>query len=195
MNSSNYRASIIEDIFSDESSNPSPFHKSEPKHDYKNQSIEQIIRHKINRMYPECLMTKTSQHGDYGIYKALIETLTAGDSKYITAFVANDKVKVGSEKMLSSLQWTCFQTRTTNNVAKEFEGFEAYPQRYVVTVETNVTDPIHLVDEKRNYFVYKPENLPLNIQILKMNENDHFAERGTVTSALDLFQTVLTIET
>jgi hypothetical protein len=101
---------------------------------------------------------------------------------------------MSSEKMLSSLRWVSFQTRTTENIAKEFNGIQVYPQQYRITTQNNITDPVNLIEEKRSHFLYLPENLPVKIEVLKLKEDDSFARKGTVSSALELYQTVLTIE-
>jgi len=101
---------------------------------------------------------------------------------------------MGSEKMLSSLRWVSFQTRTTDNIAKEFNGVQVYPQTYSINSQNNISDPVNLIEEKRSHFLYLPENLPIRIEVLKLKEDDNFARKGTVSSALELYQTVLTIE-
>jgi hypothetical protein len=42
--------------------------------------------------------------------------------------------------------------------------------------------------------IYKPENLPLTVELLKMKDSDSFSDSGTVLSALELFQTILILE-
>jgi hypothetical protein len=189
---SKIKASIIEDITQVEDDLPP--RPQRPQRDYSGQNLTQIIRQKINNMYANFLMTKTDQHGPYGIYKALVDSLTTGDSKYVVAIVPNDQSPIGIGRLLSVLQWICFQTRTTDNLAQEFHNLEVYPQFYSITSANNVSDTINLLDERKSHYLYRPENLPLKIEILKLKETDTFAERGTVTSALELYQTVLTIE-
>ena len=66
------------------------------------------------------------------------------------------------------LQWICFQTRTTNNLAQEFHNLEVYPQFYSITNANNVSDTINLLDERKSHYLYRPENLPLKIEIPKI---------------------------
>ena len=196
----NIKASIIEDITQSneeyEVGNRLPPKRPVyvPK-DYSNiGNIQQMIRQKINNVYRNFIMTKVEQYNEYGIYKALIDALTTGDSKYIVVVVPNDQSPIGSERLLSSLNWICFQTRTTDNIGQEFNNIQVYPQSYYINSSNNISDPVNLVDEKRTHFLYRPENLPLKIEVLKLNSSDSFASRGTVTSALELHQTILTIE-
>jgi hypothetical protein len=42
--------------------------------------------------------------------------------------------------------------------------------------------------------VYNTSNLPLKVEILKLNEDDTFSEEGSIMSALEVFQTIITLE-
>ena len=48
--------------------------------------------------------------------------------------------------------------------------------------------------ETNTKMIYSTSNLPLKVEILKINEDDTFSEEGSVLSALEVFQTVVTIE-
>lgn len=190
------KAELIEDVTADN------FAPSQRNNQIKNNafdystpsSVQSLIRQRVNSIYDSFVMTKVGQYQDMGIYKALIDSLIAGPSRYIVAIVPQDSAPMSSEKMLSSLRWVSFQTRTTENIAKEFNGIQVYPQQYRITTQNNITDPVNLIEEKRSHFLYLPENLPVKIEVLKLKEDDNFARKGTVSSALELYQTVLTIE-
>ena len=191
-----FNAEIIEDVTADNFT-PSQRNNSSKNgmFDYSNPtSIQSLIRQRVNNMYDSFVMTKVGQYQDMGIYKALVDSLIAGPSRYVVAIVPQDSTPMGSEKMLSSLKWVSFQTRTTENIVKEFNGVQVYPQTYRITPQNNITDPVNLIEEKRSHFLYLPENLPVKIEVLKLKEDDSFARKGTVSSALELYQTVLTIE-
>ena len=196
----NIKASIIEDITQNDSSSDignrlPPKRPTYVSRDFSNSSgIQNMIRQKINNVYANFLMTKVEQFNEYGIYKALVDSLTSGDAKYVVAVVPNDNLQIGSQRLLTSLHWICFQTRTTDNIRNEFNNIEVYPQSYYISSSNNITDPIRLIDEKRTHFLYRPDNLPLKIEVLKLSGTDNFSTRGTVLSALELYQTILTIE-
>jgi hypothetical protein len=191
-----FKGVIIEDVTADNFTpsnrvNPSSFNSV----DYSNPSaVDNLIRKKINNIYDNFIMTKVGQHDNYGIYKALVDSLLAGPSRFIVAIVPNDITPIGSEKMLSSLKWVNFQTRTTDNLTKEFNGIQVYPQPYRITAQNKIDDVVTLIDEKRSHFLYRPDNLPLKIEVLKLTESDNFAQKGSVSAVLELYQTVLTIE-
>ena len=156
-------------------------------------SMTDLIRDKISNLYNNFVMTKVGQYETHGIYKALVNSLTSNSSKFIVAIVPNDNVPIGREKLLSSLKWVSFQTRTTTNILREFGNIELRPQSYYITSDNNISDVVNLVDEKHSNFLYIPDNLPLKIEVLKLKNDDSFANKGTVMSALELYQTVLSI--
>jgi len=191
-----FKAVLIEDVTADN------FAPSQRNNQSKNvmfdystpNSVHTLIRQKVSNVYDSFVMTKVGQYQDMGIYKALVNSLLAGPSRYIVAIVPQDSAPMNTEKMLSSLKWISFQTRTTENIAKEFNGAQVYPQSYTINSQNNIADPVNLIEEKRSHFLYLPENLPIKIEVLKLKEDDSFARKGTVSSALELYQTVLTIE-
>jgi hypothetical protein len=185
-------ATLIEDVISN---NFAPSNRNNVNSNrYNPSSITDMTRQKINDMYSNFIMTKVGQYENYGIYKALVDSYTAGPSKYVVAIVPNDVTPLGGQKPLSALKWESFQTRSTTSILKEFNNMEVRPQSYRITQENNVSDNINLIDERRTHYIYVAENLPLKIEVLKIKPEDVFSERGTVTSALELYQTVVTIE-
>jgi hypothetical protein len=186
-----FKGVIIEDVTADNfipSNRANPIDYSSPN------AIDNVIRRKINNVYDGFVMTKVGQYETHGIYKALVDSLLAGPSRFIVAIVPNDFTPVGGEKMLSSLKWVNFQTRTTDNLMKEFNGIQVYAQPYRITSQNKIDDVVTLVDEKRTHFLYRPDNMPLKIEVLKLSEGDNFAQKGSVSAVLELYQTVLTIE-
>ena len=81
------------------------------------------VRNAIAQLYDGFVMTKTQNHGSWGIYKALVDSLTGGESKFLVAIVPNDSMNpLGMQAHISDLPWHSFQTRTTKNVKLEFGG-------------------------------------------------------------------------
>ena len=164
-----------------------------------NFSIHSQIRKAISDMFPNFYMTKTQQYNDptygsYGIYKARVGSFTIGPTKYLAAFVMNDSLPVGSQKMLSSLSWSNFQTRETDNPQKEFGGMQLSEQFTEMKENPVLMDRIHLAKEGKYSYIYKSANLPIKIELMPVNEDDHFAQEGTIVSALSLYTTSLTLE-
>ena len=160
------------------------------------------IRQAVAELFEGFVMTKTHSYTPdpsnptyvFGIYKARVETLTTGGEKFIVAFVPNDKVPLGSQRLLSSLKWTNFQSRETNNMKKEFNQLQLEPQLYKRPNVSLLNDIINYSKPTSTSYLYKCNNLPLRVELIPSKKDETFAERGTVATALDLFTTSITIQ-
>ena len=189
---------LLEDPFSAMSGLPQASVKTQSgkvKEGFFSDSVDSV-REAIADLYEGFLMTKTQSQGVYGIYKAFVNSLTSGDVKYICCIVPNDaKNPLGTMMPLASLPWINFQARTTTNPRLEFAGFPLKPQEYVPKRNTVLWDKIKVANEGEDKMVYIPDHLPLVVTILVLKESDNFAPEGTVISALELYQTILQLET
>lgn len=154
------------------------------------------VRGAIAELYSGFKMTKTQTHETWGVYKALIDSMTGSNTtKYICAIVPNDRlVPLGSQIHLRDLPWISFQARTTANPRLEFAGFPMKEQQYAVRRNTILFDKIKLAHEYENKWVYVPDHLPLTVDVMLTKPDENFAPEGTVVSALELFQTVINLE-
>ena len=164
-----------------------------------NKDMSSKIRQGVSKMFEGFVMTKTHAYTPdpsmpFGIYKALVDSLITGGEQFIIAFVPNDNVPLGSQRLLSSLKWSNFQTRTTTNMKKEFNQMNLDPQVYKRPNVQILNDVIHYYKPTKTSYLYKCENLPLKVELIPTKEDEVFAERGTVQSALDLFCTSITME-
>jgi hypothetical protein len=157
------------------------------------------IRKAFNELYKGVIMTKTNEYnqepyGIYGIYKARLNSYTMGDNNIIIAIVPDDDLPLGTRKLIDSLEWLSFQTRVMTNVKKDLNGFNLPIQNYMIKGDSILNDRIKAIKETNTKMIYSTSNLPLKVEILKINEDDTFSEEGSVLSALEVFQTVVTIE-
>ena len=157
------------------------------------------IRKAFNDLYKGVIMTKTNEYnqepyGIYGIYKARLSSYTMGDNNIIIAIVPEDDLPLGTRKLIDSLEWLSFQTRVMTNVKKDLNGFVLPIQNYMIKGDSILNDRIKAIKETNTKMIYSTSNLPLKVEILKINEDDTFSEEGSVMSALEVFQTVVTIE-
>ena len=182
------KATFFEDGFEDENGN--------------NKDMPSRIRQAVSDLFEGVVMTKTHNYTPnpsdptyvIGIYKARIETLTTGAEKFIVAFVNKDKVPLGSQRLLSSLKWSNFQTRETTNMKREFNQMQLEPQLYKRPNVSLLNDIINYYKTTSSSYLYKCNNLPLRVELIPTKKDEAFAERGTVATALDLFSTSITIE-
>jgi hypothetical protein len=154
------------------------------------------VRGAIAELYSGFKMTKTQAHETWGVYKALIDSMTGSNTtKYICAIVPKDRlVPLGSQIRLADLPWISFQARTTASPRLEFAGFPMKEQQYAVRRNTILFDKIKVAHEYENKWVYVPDHLPLTVDVMLTKEDENFAQEGTVVSALELFQTVINLE-
>lgn len=157
------------------------------------------IRKGFSDLYKGVIMTKTNEYdqepyGVYGIYKARLNSYTMGDMNIIIAIVQDDDLPLGTRKLIDSLEWMSFQTRVMTNVKKDLNGFNLPIQNYMIKGDSILNDRIKAVKETPTKMIYSTSNLPLKVEILKLNEDDTFSEEGSVMSALEVFQTVITLE-
>ena len=171
---------------------------------HKNISFNPIqqIRNDISNIFKDFILVKTNQFDDYSVYKAKVDCLLCvGGIRYIVAIVKNDNNIIGSHIPIQNLNWIVFQTRYTNK-EDELKNINIPAKTYSVPKNTSLNDKIKKWIDINNVnnknleqkVIYKPENLPLTVELLKMKDSDSFSDSGTVLSALELFQTILILE-
>jgi len=157
------------------------------------------IRKAFSDLYKGIVMIKTNEYnqepyGVYGIYKARLNSYTMGDNNIIIAIVPEDDLPLGTRKLIDSLEWVSFQTRVMTSVKKDLNGFNLPMQSYMIKGDNILNDRIKAIKETKTKMIYTTSNLPLKVEILKLNEDDSFSEEGSVMSALEVFQTIVTLE-
>ena len=157
------------------------------------------VRKAVADIYNGVIMTKTNQwekepYGTYGIYKARLNSYTSSDSNIIIAIVPDDVNPLGTNKLIDSLEWVSFQTREMKNSKKDLNGFNLSFQNYMIKNDNILHDKIKCVSETPTKYIYRAENLPLKVELLKLKENSQFASEGTIWSALEVFSTIVSFE-
>lgn len=149
------------------------------------------IYNAVLQYFPGYVMTKTSQHGSFGIYKAIVQCLLCNGVRYAVAIVEENFANIGEKRNLSELAWESFQTRYTED-DKEAAKFQIGTFEYGHPKGNSILDDtIRLNRETKDSFKYTCDNLPLNVELLKMREDESMAETGTISSALETFSCVL----
>jgi hypothetical protein len=157
------------------------------------------VRKAVADIYNGVIMTKTNQwekepYGKYGIYKARLNSYTSSDCNIIIAIVPDDVNLLGTNKLIDSLEWVSFQTREMTNSKKDLNGFNLSFQNYMIKNDSILHDRIKCVSETPTKYIYRAENLPLKVELLKLKEDSQFASEGTVWSALEVFSTIISFE-
>ena len=145
----------------------------------------------ILEYFPGFIMTKTGQHGPFGVWKAPAQCLLCNGVRYVVAIVKEDAAGIGEQRPLASLGWDSFQTRWTDDDI-ECRKFQMSTFPYGRPDQGSMLDDtIRLSRETKSAFKYQCDNLPLAVELIKLREDEHMAETGTVASALETFQCVL----
>jgi hypothetical protein len=157
------------------------------------------VRKAVADIYNGVIMTKTNQwekepYGTYGIYKARLNSYTSSDSNIIIAIVPDDINPLGTNKLIDSLEWVSFQTREMKNSKKDLNGFKLAFQNYMIKNDSILHDKIKCISETPTKYIYRPENLPLKVELLKLKEDSQFASEGTIWSALEVFSSIISFE-
>jgi hypothetical protein len=157
------------------------------------------VRKAFAEVYNGVIMTKTNQwekepYGTYGIYKARLNSFTSSDSNIIIAIVPDDTNNLGTIKLIDSLEWVSFQTREMTDSKKDLNGFNLQYQNYMIKNDSILHDKIKLKSETPTKYIYRAENLPLKVEILKLREDSQFSSEGTIWSALEVFSTIVSFE-
>ena len=140
--------------------------------------------------FPGFIMCKTAIHGNMSVYKGFIQCLLCDGSRYIVAIVPGDTSPIGSKKPLYTLAWIAFQTRFVEN-DKDQQEFGISAHQYSRPDKTILNDVIRLSRKTQAAMLYTCDNLPLQVEILKVKEDEDINETGTVAGALELFQSVI----
>jgi len=158
------------------------------------------VRKAFSDVYNGVIMTKTNSwqkepYGTYGVYKARLNSYTSSDSNIIIAIVEDDVNPLGTNKLIDSLPWVSFQTREMTDSKKDLNGFTNIPyQNYMIKNDSILHDKIKLKSETPTKCIYRAENLPLKVELLKLTKDCQFSSGGTVWSALEVFSTVVSFE-
>lgn len=157
------------------------------------------VRKAFADIYNGVIMTKTNQwekepYGTYGIYKARLNSYTSSDNNIIIAIVEDDVNTLGTNKLIDSLPWVSFQTREMTNSKKDLNGFNLPFQNYMIKNDCSLHDKIRLTSETPTKYIYRAENLPLKVELLKLREDSQFSSEGTIWSALEVFSTLVSFE-
>ena len=145
----------------------------------------------INEYFKNFVLTKTSIHGNFSVYKSAVQCLLCTGNRYIVAIVANDSAPISSRKPLYTLNWISFQTRFTPN-EEDLSKFGVGSYTHVRPENTILDDIIRLNRKTSKSSIYYCDNLPLQVEILQEDEDEEISEIGKITSALEIYSTILT---
>lgn len=142
------------------------------------QVYEGLIAH-----YGDIPLTKIpSPDPRFSMYGAEVPCLCA-EKRYLFAITPADSGAYGATALLSQLNWSSFQARTSA---------EPYPVNQVsYSVERTGfgSIPIHQIREDETYTWYQVQGYPIHVQLI--NGRRAYSTQGTIRDALETFETIL----
>lgn len=123
----------------------------------------------------------------YSIYYARIGCLLCIDDRYIVIIVEGTSYPVGHQTYLSGLNWTSFQTRTINKPPNK----DLKTQSAKSKITPVVASKIKLSEKRSDRYVYFADSVPVKVELLFTKNDDSYAEFGTIQSALDTYNCVI----
>lgn len=131
-------------------------------------------------------MTKIKDIQNYSMYICKIHALLGIEYRYVIVFVNKDSFPVKTEKFLSQLYWISLQTRTLTD--EHDIPSHAYVPRRIQELDKK----IQLIHKTNDQYKYRVESLPFEITLLPKTKGLDYQPTGTVVTALETYNTVIT---
>ena len=149
------------------------------------------VRNSLVEYFGDMIMTKVRNispdiNTSYSLYYARVGCLLCIDDRYIIVIIKDNMLPIGHQSYLSALEWISFQTRT---IDKPIPGLKTQTTRS--KMNNIVASKIKLIDKKSDRYVYFTEDEPIKIELLFTKQDESYAEFGTIQSALDTYNCVI----
>lgn len=150
------------------------------------------VQKSILEYFGDLIVTKlrdtpeTQSSPAYSLYYARIGCLLCIDDRYLVIVVEGKSYPIGHQTYLSSLNWTSFQTRTIDKAPKDLKT-----QQSKSKITPIISSKIKLAEKRSDRYVYFTDNAPVRVELLFTKNDDSYAEFGTIQSALDTYNCVV----
>jgi hypothetical protein len=135
------------------------------------------------------IMTKIKNENNLSIYMCKTYCLLGNECRYLVAMIKQDPYNVGTNVELSDLQWVCFQTRTMGNIS------EMNSHIYDAKRNTSLNCKIVSFNQDEKCVQYDCVDFPVVITLLKTKKmTTDYIKEGTLLSALETYQTIITLK-
>lgn len=137
--------------------------------------------------YPS--MTKIKDVENYSVYMSKTYCLLSNECRYIVVFIAKNDMPTNSQERLINLKWHSLQTRTLAD-QHSLPPHDYQPRRLP---SLNVVIRREKIDTEASTYIC--DSLPIIVTLLHTkNGSNDYQERGTVVSALETYQTIITFK-
>ena len=144
----------------------------------------------LAKFYGNPILIKIDTANGYSMYVGRIQCLLAIEKRYLIVYLPEDSQPMGTLRSLAEMNWVNLQARTLESQFPNATLIQYEPKRL-----PGLDVPIFLTKRENDETTYKPmgDDLPLVITMLtpkKLSYN--YQDKGTIVSALETFQTILT---
>ena len=135
------------------------------------------------------VMVKIKNVGDLSMYMSKTYCLLTNECRYIVAFVPQDYDPVKTQQPLKKLSWVSLQTRTLA------DKHDLPPHEYQPRAIGPLNKKIIRTKQSKATSTYRCEGLPLVVTLLhtKTDTESEYQQYGNVVSALETYQTIITL--
>ena len=140
--------------------------------------------------YNNPILTKIKDVQTYSVYMTKIHAMLGNAYRYLILFIEKDFQPNGNTKYMKDCEWVSLQTRTLE------EQHHLKPHVYKVEKKAPLDQTINVVSQDEKKSTYECKTFPLNITILHTRKNSiyQYQPTGTIVSALETFQTIITFK-
>jgi len=131
-------------------------------------------------------LVKKKDVDKFSMYITQIYALLGVEFRYLIVFLPKDRFPIGSVRSLGDLQWVSLQTRTLT------DEYKVPSHTYIPRRLQSLDKKIELVSKDDLQYKYKVEELPLEIVLLPKTKGLDYQPSGTVVTALETYQTLVT---
>ena len=135
-------------------------------------------------------MSKLKNINDCSVYICRIKCLLLNEYRYLICVIDKDDLKIGDIKSLLNLKWKSFQTRTLKDPFNENICIHTYD------IKRNYPYNLEIIKVKNDvdYDMYDCIKYRMKISLLKTDKKKSFNDKGTIVSALETYNTIITID-
>jgi hypothetical protein len=156
--------------------------------DTRNPGVDEVYKH-FAEYYGNPTMIKIKDVDGYSMYMIKAYSFLNQEHRYLIALVTQDLNQPGQPQKLSNLEWIYFQTRTLPDKHK-------IPfVQYSVKKGSGLFAPIYKTEEDSDASVYKCDKLPVTVTLLHTKANPVYGAKGTISSALETYQSIVHLKT
>lgn len=136
-------------------------------------------------------LTKTKDENGLSMYMGKLYCLLSNECRYIVVLCASDLNAIGAKVKLQDIEWMSLQTRTLP------KKNDLYPVSYTAPRDTpfltTIINRVNVTDEASTYHC---NSYPVVVTMLhtKKNTKDDYKATGTISAALETFQTIITLQ-